>query len=1032
MKPLNISKKFWEMPELTHINRLPAHSCLIPYGDREQALSRKKESSPYFASLDGTWDFNLYKKPEEACVDGVEKWDSIKVPANWTTEEFWDKPIYTNVQMPWENNYPLVPEENPTGVYHRTFTLSPEWASRRTVIHFGGVESYFELYVNGTFAGMGKDCRLPSEFDISTLVKEGENELTVKVIRWSDGSYVEDQDHWWMAGIYRSAYLYSTDHAFLEDIFALSDYDLATREGLLRLDVKVNFTVDAGKNLYNNRKSFTGPMEDYELTASLYDGEELIFSRSGTVEAEYRHNRYHKVWEEKLAGIKTWSAENPRLYTLVFELTDKEGRVCDARSFRTGFRNIRIHDRELLINGQPVLIKGVNRHEHDESTGKTVSRETMLADIRLLKQFNFNAVRTCHYPDDMEWYELCDEYGIYLIDEANIEAHDNYALLCRDPRWKSAFEERVMNMVKRDKNHPSIFSWSLGNETGNGENHSAVCDHIRAYDPSRIIHHEGEVKRFWAQGGVPNEYTGGCNKDNDLINPMYPSIQSIIDHAVKAEDPRPVILCEYSHAMGNSNGTLREYWEAFYRYKGLQGGFIWDWVDQGLKKTDDKGVSYWAYGGDFGEKIHDFDFCINGMIWPDRTPHPSMYEFKKLTQPVAMEALSTTEGRFTLTNRQYFSNLDAFDLHWKIEVGGVLVSEGKGDLPQTAPLHTAPLNLSYDLPSLKKGEEAFITFSFTLKEDASWASAGHEVAWEQFAMKGLDCESVPSVMSCESTLSASGDRLILKGGAWEIEGDCGKGGLISLKKEGREVFSSFPEMNIWRAPTDNDEIRGWSGQEGKPAGLWRKAGLDSLKLVESTLAGREGDKALEIRRTYTGEDATLPLVHTMTVSLTPAGDLSLDSHFSLAEGLPDLPRIGLKLATVPGFEQVEWFGKGPWENYIDRNSAPVGLYSGGVDEQFVSYILPQENGNKTEVRRMSLSDGRESLTFRGFFEFSVSHYSAEELERCFHTNEPVRAGETFITLDLKQKGVGTASCGPDTLDKYRVYPGEYDFSLLLS
>ena len=368
MKPLNISKKFWEMPELTHINRLPAHSCLIPFGDSGQALSRKRDDSPWFLSLDGTWDFNLYEKPEDAPVEGIKKWESIKVPANWTTEGFWDKPIYTNVQMPWDNNYPLVPEENPTGVYHRTFTLSPEWAERRTVVHFGGVESYFELYVNGTFAGMGKDCRLPSEYDISTLVKEGENELTVKVVRWSDGSYVEDQDHWWMAGLYRSVYLYFTDHAYLEDIFASSDYNLSSKEGVLKIDTKVNFTLLSGKSGDDNSKSYTGPQDDYLLTATLYDGEEKLFTRSGSVKAEYRSSRYHICWEDRLAGIKPWSAEHPRLYTLVFEMADKEGKVCDVRSFRTGFRNIRIEDRELLLNGQAVLIKGVNRHEHDDTT----------------------------------------------------------------------------------------------------------------------------------------------------------------------------------------------------------------------------------------------------------------------------------------------------------------------------------------------------------------------------------------------------------------------------------------------------------------------------------------------------------------------------------------------------------------------------------------------------------------------------------------------------------------------------------------
>ncbi|MDC7221978.1 MAG: glycoside hydrolase family 2 TIM barrel-domain containing protein [Spirochaetales bacterium] len=1030
MKPLNLSKKLWEMPELPQINRLPAHSCLLPYGDSQGALRRDKESSPWYCSLDGVWEFNLYQNPEEASLETEGNWGTIPVPSNWTMEGFWDKPIYTNVQMPWENNYPLVPEANPTGVYRKTFSLEDNWAKRRTVIHFGGVESYFELYVNGTFAGMGKDSRLPSEFDISSLVREGENELIVKVLRWSDGSYVEDQDHWWMAGIYRSVYLYSTDHAYLEDIFARGDYDLATGEGILTLDSKVNFTLAIGEGQEGNGQSYSGPMEDFLLTAKLYEGDRLIHCRQGTVDFSYRVSGYHIFWEDRFPGIKPWSAEHPNLYTLVFELSGPEGDVRDIRSFRTGFRNIVIKERELLINGQPVMIKGVNRHEHDDRTGKTISRESMIRDIKLLKQFNFNAVRTSHYPNDVEWYELCDEYGIYLVDEANIEAHDNYAVLARDPRWRNAFQERIMNMVRRDKNHPSIFSWSLGNETGNGENHAFACDMVRAYDPSRIIHHEGEVKKYWYQEWSGNTYKGGNNRDNDMINPMYPSIEAIIDHAVKGEDPRPVILCEYSHAMGNSNGTLKEYWDAFYSYKGLQGGFIWDWVDQGILKTDNKGRDYWAYGGDFDELKHDFDFCINGMVWPDRTPHPSMFEFKKLAQPITMEALSVKEGRFSLTNRHYFSHLDDYELNWTVEVEGIPKESGKTDLPQVGPFETKALNIAYDWPGLKEGEEAFITFRFCLKKESPWAPAGHEVAWEQFSLSSKTL-ALPKARYGLGELMVEGNRVILSGGDWNIEGDLEKGMLISWNREGKALFTSFPELNVWRAPTDNDEIRGWNGQESKPAGLWKKAGLNNLKLIKASLGPVVKDKALLLSRTYCGSAEDLTIKHTLKISLDESGALILENSFDISDDWPDLPRLGIKMETVPGFEELTWFGKGPWENYCDRSCAPVGFYRSTVAEQFVPYILPQENGNKSEVRRMTLQKGEEKLEFSGRFEFGVSHYRADDLEKSYHTNELEARDETVITLDLKQRGLGTASCGPDTLDKYKILPGRYEFPIKL-
>ncbi len=605
MRPSNISRNFWELPELTEINKLPAHSCLIPQSD-------SPENSDRYLSLDGDWDFRLFSRPDEAVFDSTDGWNSIPVPSNWTMQDVGDKPIYTNVQMPFDNNYPLVPEDNPTGVYQRQFELPMSWQGKRIVIHFGGVESYLEIHVNGVFAGMSKDSRLPAEFDISTLVQTGSNEITARVIRWSEGSYLEDQDHWWMAGIYRSVYLYCTESAFIEDIHITSDFDVDKRSGILNFESIIGFSWEIGSNRNGDGKTFTGPISDYFLEVSLLDGKHKILNRSGRVSASYRRSEYRLDWEESLPGVVPWSSENPYLYSLQAVLRESDGTIIDIRTVRVGFRHICIADRELLINGQAVMIKGVNRHEHDDVTGKTISRESMIADIRLLKQFNFNAVRTSHYPNDPLWYDLCDEYGIYVMDEANVESHDNYAVICRDPRWKKAITERVMNMVLRDKNHPCIFGWSLGNESGNGNNHAAAAAMVRAYDSSRILHHEGEVKQDWTQGA--NDYNGGNNRNNDLVNPMYPPIDSVIRYAVENRDPRPMILCEYSHAMGNGNGTLKEYWDAFWSCKGLQGGFIWDWVDQGIRKTDEQGLAYWAYGGDFGEKIHDFDFCINGMI----------------------------------------------------------------------------------------------------------------------------------------------------------------------------------------------------------------------------------------------------------------------------------------------------------------------------------------------------------------------------------------------------------------------------------
>ena len=712
MKAINVSRNFWELPELTQVNRLPAHSCLIPFSDSdEHGINGRDEVSPNFLRLDGQWKFHLFAQPHEAVWEDCGEWKSIRVPGNWTMQEVGDEPIYTNVQMPFENNYPLVPKDNPTGVYALNFEIPRTWAGKRIVMHFGGVESYCEVFLNGEFIGLSKDSRLPAEFDISSKIQDGDNQLIVKVIRWSDGSYIEDQDHWWMAGIYRSVYLYCTEDAYIEDIFAHADLDLLTREGILNVDTKINFSWEIGENHNYDGKTFTGPQNDYLIDILLKDGKKDLLRRSGKISCSYRQSSYRLKTQSRLGGIEPWSAENPKLYRLTITLKDSSGKVQDQRSLRVGFRNICIKNKKLLINGSAVMFKGVNRHEHDDKTGKTISRESMLADIRLLKQFNFNAVRTAHYPNDPLWYDLCDEFGIYVIDEANVEAHDNYATICRDPRWHNAISERVMNMLRRDKNHACIFAWSLGNESGNGENHAAAAGMVRAYDNSRILHHEGELKEDWTQ--AKHTFRGALNKDNDLINPMYPSIDQVISCAVESRDPRPVILCEYSHAMGNSNGTLKEYWEAFWKYPGLQGGFIWDWVDQGILKTDEKGVDYWAYGGDFGESIHDFDFCINGMVWPDRKPHPAMYEFKKLAQPVLMEAVSTTEGRYLVCNRHDFMNLSAYTLSWDLQINGVSRATDTVELPEIPPGSSAAIQVPHGQPMGRIDEESFTLFRFT-------------------------------------------------------------------------------------------------------------------------------------------------------------------------------------------------------------------------------------------------------------------------------------------------------------------------------
>ena len=1006
-----ISANWWETPELTSINRLPMTSCLVPFPSREEARTYEAAASPWFYSLNGEWDFHLYERPElvpsPPSLPAVAR--TIPVPSNWTVQDTFDKPIYTNVQMPFENTPPVVPAENPTGVYARSFSVPKEWAGRRVVLHIGGAESYLEVFVNGLFVGMAKDTRLPSEFDLTPFVAAGENSLVCKVIKWSDASYVEDQDQWWMGGIYRDVYLYSTAPAQIQDVFARGDYDVERRSGALRVRAHFAYVPVSSDDEFAE----SGPTSDHRIVARLEDRSgNAIWEGSALVGRSFRENEYDVELSADLPGIEAWSSEQPTLYTLLLSLEHRTETI-DVRSVRVGFRRIEISGRELLINGKPVMIRGVNRHEHDERLGKVMTRERMLEDIRILKRFNFNAVRTSHYPDTIEWYDLCDEYGIYLVDEANIEAHANYASICRDPRWARAFEERMMRMVLRDKNHPSVISWSAGNESGHGENHVQGIAAMRAYDPSRVIHHEGEVKTFWHQRG--NTFTGGSNRSNDLVNPMYPTIETIIEYATEAKDPRPVILCEYSHAMGNSNGSLAEYWDAFERYPGLQGGFIWEWVDHGIVQIDEKGREFWAYGGDFGETIHDGNFVADGFLWPDRTPHPGIYEFKKLAQPLAVLASSVVEGRFTITSKQDFTALSWLEGAWRVEVEGVVVDSGTLPPLWIAPGASLDVELPYTDPDALLAAEAYVYFEFRSKERTPWCDAGHIVAWEQHRATS---RRLPTPLDA----NAQDHRLDLT--VTEADG-------VQVAAAGTPVFASTPALNLFRATTDNDGIRDWDGQETKPMGQWLDAGLDRLKRTAQEIE-HGSDGALTERTTYVGTDESAVIACTQTVRTAAEGLARFDFTIDVPLSLPSLPRIGVIMQLRPGFESVKWFGRGPHENHIDRKVGyPVGRYAGTVAEQYVPYIMPQENGSKCEVRWFEVSDGSRTIRFTADpeFEFSTHHFSPADLFSCRHANEveDLMREETVVSIDLVQRGVGTGSCGPQTREAYWVAPGHYEF-----
>ncbi len=1025
---MTVSSKLYELPELQEINRLPMHGAEIPFADMEQALERKYENSDFFRSLNGKWRFSLYRKPEDVPADFLDPdfkdETTIKVPSHWDKDSC-APPVYTNSRMP--AHFPAPPcvlEDNPTGIYRKEFTLPSAWKNRRVILHVGGAESYLEVYLNGCFAGMGKDTRLASEFDLTPFLKPGKNQLVCKVIRWSDSSFIEDQDQWWLSGIYRSVYLYSTAKAYIEDLFVNGDWDTENKSG------KLYCRLHAGFDLPSYLPQ--GPEQNFGVEMTLFDRDKKCLHQDKmSLSCFFRETGYVAEKTAVLPDIQPWSAEDPVLYTLVVKFLDSEGNVLDIRSKRIGFRNIRIDGCNLLFNGKRVLIRGVNRHEHNMKNGKVLTVENMLDDIKLMKQFNFNAVRTCHYPDDPVWYDLCDEYGIYVLDETNVECHAYYPRLCREPRWKNAFVTRGERMVLRDRSHACIFGWSTGNESGNGENHEAQIAAMRALDDTRIIHHEGEGKSTWNQ--VASSLHGGRLDQNELWDPMYTHPDILKEYS--ADNPeRPAILCEYAHAMGNSSGSLCDYWDLFHTRPGLQGGFIWDWIDQGLlvKKN---GKNMLCYGGDFGEELHDYNFCCNGMVAADGRVHPGMYEFRHLVQPVKV---SLTDGKnlvFCLKNDRNFTFLSDLCGSWTLEIDGVPVDNGSvQEFSNVAPQESMTFTLA-----LKKGftgKKAFINFSFVLKENTPWGNKGTLLAHDQIDVTRLlelrapDCEEKTTAPALEKRRN----KVVLKNGSSAVVIDT-QSGSAALEKDGKKLADQLFEINLFRAGTDNDGIRGVA-QSWKPLYQWLEAGLDDLKTIKLKVScGGKGEPNVVITRTLVGKNPKMPVRFVQKITAKRSGSFVFEQDYFLPEKFPTMPRIGVSAELQPGFEQIEYFGRGPWENYSDRNrSAQISLYQTTVTNMYEdTYIVPQENGNRSCVEELTLSNGTSSvyISSKRAFEFSASHYSTDDLFAARHQCELKKHKETFLYLDLAQRGLGTGSCGPQTLPQYALDEKEYHFTFEL-
>jgi beta-galactosidase len=909
----------WTNPELTSLNRLPPHATLVPYQSPDVAATLDPTRSPWLRTLDGAWELRVVPRPDDAAraADAARGWSTVEVPGLWTMQGF-GRPQYTNVQMPFPYPPPAVPDDNPTGIYRRRFMVPSTWRGRRLVLGFGACEGALHVVVNGEAVGISKDARTPAEFDVTELVEiGGENELVAVVVQWSDASFVEDQDHWWHAGLSRTIYLRADGS--LTDFFVHAGMDGALR-------------VEAG---------------DAELLLLDERGRRLLAGPSGR--------------EHGLRTPRLWSADDPALYTLV---VTRDG---ESVSCRIGFRTVEIGEGRLLVNGKPVRVHGVNRHDHDPSRGRAITRALMETDARLMKQHNINAVRCSHYPNDPYWLDLCDRFGLYVIDEANIESHAWYDDVCRDPAYAAAFLERVRNMVERDKNHPSVVVWSLGNESGYGPNHDAAAGWIRSRDPSRPLHYEGAIKSDWSGGRAAT----------DLICPMYASVEEIETWARHNDDPRPLILCEFSHAMGNSNGGLADYYAAFDRHDRLQGGFVWEWLDHGIEQTDERGRSYWAYGGDFGDEPNDANFCADGLVWPDRTPHPALQELKHLAAPVDVSEIG--RGRFCVRTTREFAGLDAYRGTWELSSGE------RGTLPALRGERT-------DV-RVPVADAEWVTFRFRLRRASPWAPAGHVVARRQLILR-------PPPRAARA-----------RGRAAEWEGF-------------DDLVLGPPRLQLWRAAIDNDGLRLLPERKVGPLPRWLELGLDRL---ESHAA--EGETRWSGRGNW--DDA----VHRQRFRRLRDGALLVENEVLLHPELADVPRIGVVLTLRPGLERLEWDGPGPLEAYADRRAAALlDRHRSTVTEQYVPYILPQEHGHHVDVRRVALTDERGrglEVEGRPAIGFGASHFTTDDLWRARHTVDLEPRPETFLSLDHAQRGLGTASCGPDTAERFRLLDRAYRFSYVL-
>lgn len=1021
--PANGYPEWNNNPDIFALNRLAAHATLIPFDSVDEALVGNRDASANKLSLNGAWKFSFARTPDERVQQfyrtdyDCSGWDDMPVPSHWQLQGY-DYPQYTNIRYPWEGKEELKPpfapvKYNPVGSYSRSFTIPDGWQGRPVYISFQGVESAFYVWVNGELVGFSQDSFTPAEFDITPYLVEGDNKLAVEVYRWSDASWLEDQDFWRMSGIFREVYLYSTPQTHIFDYFAIPLLEAPFEEAALEIRARLT---NAGEAL----------PDGVTLEAMLYDGGQPVWSAPLTSAIDWQGEALAKTTlRGKVDRPRLWSAEQPNLYTLVLCLKDSEGALLEAVSCRTGFRKFELIGNVLHLNGRRIVFKGVNRHEFNCDSGRAVSEEDMVRDIVLMKSHNINAVRTSHYPNVPRWYELCDEYGLYVIDETNLETHGTWhpfqetegdTIPASRPEWREAVLDRCRSMLERDKNHPSVLLWSLGNESFGGDNFIAMRELLRSADPTRLVHYEGVM--HWRASSVAS----------DVESQMYTKPDRVEQYA--RENPKkPFILCEYSHAMGNSNGNLRHYTELFDKYPVLQGGFIWDWIDQSIRTQTPDGTTYFAYGGDFGDTPNDGNFCGNGLIFADRTISPKLAEVKACYQNVRFAAAALAEGTIELDNRFLFTDLGEYELAWSVLVNGKPVQEGTRKAA-VAPLTKASVSLPYTLPpEAAAGEEYVLNVSLQLTAATAWAEAGHEVAAAQFRLPLPEAAAQAPVSRGAVEVREDADGVTVRGERFEARFDKATGALASYRWEQRELLRTGPAPNFWRALTDNDR----GNKQHERCAAWREAGAQR-RLIHFAAAAAPEEARIVARFALPTPTSSLCEV---AYTIDGGGRIEIAMALQPGEGLPEIPEIGLLLTMEASFERLRWYGRGPHENYWDRQTgAPLGLYEGRVQEQMTPYLRPQECGNKTDVRfaTVAAADGY-GLRIEGAptVELNALPYAPEELEAHDHPYKLPASDKTVLRINYKQMGVGgDDSWGARTHPPYTLYANRtyaYRFAL---